>query len=96
MLATKRCIIDYIEYKDGTKEWFLNGERHRTDGPAIEWSNGTKEWWLNGYLHRTDGPAIEYSNGTKEWWLNGKKLTQEEFDNYRFKEFVLNGKNLFC
>ena len=26
-------------YSDGTQEWFLNGKRHRIDGPAIvfEW-----------------------------------------------------------
>ena len=33
---------------DGTKSWWLNGERHREDGPAIEYANGGKEWWLNG------------------------------------------------
>ena len=38
----------------GTKTWFLNGKRHRVDGPAIEWANGTKEWFLNGQLHRVD------------------------------------------
>ena len=41
-----------IEYKvrvyaDGGKRWYLNGERHREDGPAIEAANGTKHWWLN-------------------------------------------------
>ena len=35
-------------YSDGTKYWYLNGNLHREDGPAIERSNGTKEWWLNG------------------------------------------------
>ena len=24
-------------YDSGTKYWYLNGERHREDGPAIEW-----------------------------------------------------------
>ena len=33
---------------DGTKQWHLNGELHRTDGPAIEWADGTKAWYLNG------------------------------------------------
>ena len=32
---------------DGNKEWYLNGKRHRVDGPAIEGANGNKEWWLN-------------------------------------------------
>lgn len=25
-----------VEYPDGSKEWFLNHQRHRNDGPAIE------------------------------------------------------------
>jgi len=56
---------------DGTKEWWLNGNLHRIDGPAVERANGTKEWWLNDNRHRSDGPAVEYADGTKEWWLNG-------------------------
>lgn len=35
------------EYASGTREGWLNGQRHRADGPAIEWANGTREWWLN-------------------------------------------------
>ena len=35
------------EYSNGSKYWWLNGERHRTDGPVIEDSNGMKEWYLN-------------------------------------------------
>ncbi len=38
-----------VEVSDnGDKEWFLNGKRHRDDGPAVEYSNGDKEWWING------------------------------------------------
>jgi hypothetical protein len=33
---------------NGTKQWYLNGKRHREDGPAIERADGTKEWFLNG------------------------------------------------
>ena len=57
---------------NGYKEWYLNGEYHRIDGPAVEYPNGTKEWYLNGKHHRIDGPAREWANGTKEWYLNGK------------------------
>jgi len=57
---------------NGDKEWFLNGSRHREDGPAWELPDGSKRWYLNGKLHRTDGPAVEYSNGNKFWYLNGK------------------------
>ena len=63
---------------DGTKQWFLNGERHREDGPAIEYPSGSKWWYLNGKYHREDGPAIEYPNGEKQWYLNGKEVSWEQ------------------
>ena len=59
-------------YSNGTKEWYLNGELHREDGPAVEHLDGTKEWYLNGELHREEGPAYENPDGTKAWCLNGK------------------------
>jgi hypothetical protein len=65
-------------YLDGGKEWFLNGERHREDGPAIEHSNGYKAWYLNDNLHREDGPAIECPDGSKYWYLNGEELTEQQ------------------
>ena len=37
-----------IEYADGDKRWYQNGDLHRTDGPAIEWANGGKAWYING------------------------------------------------
>jgi deoxyuridine 5'-triphosphate nucleotidohydrolase len=63
----------YIKtYANGDKYWYLDGERHRTDGPAVEYANGYKEWYLDGKRHRAVGPAVEWANGDKEWWLNGK------------------------
>jgi len=59
-------------YPNGDKVWYLNGEHHREDGPAVEWANGHKVWCLNGKRHREDGPAIEYASGDKEWYLNDK------------------------
>lgn len=66
-----------IEYtvkvrNNGSKFWYLNGQTHREDGPAVECADGTKIWYLNGQLHREDGPAIEYASGTKSWYLNGQ------------------------
>jgi hypothetical protein len=74
---------DYKTYEvkvwaNGTKYWYLNGERHREDGPAIEYSDGGKSWFLNDKHHREDGPAIEWANGHKEWHLHGEELTEEE------------------
>ena len=48
-------------YANGDKSWYLNGKRHREDGPAVEYASGDKFWYLNGKLHREDGPAIEYA-----------------------------------
>ena len=39
-----------IEYADGGKFWYQNGQRHRLDGPAIEYTNGTKYWFQNGQI----------------------------------------------
>jgi len=68
-----------VEVEDGHKSWYLNGNLHREDGPAIEDSDGYSAWYLNGNLHREDGPAIEDSNGYKEWYINGKEYTESEF-----------------
>jgi hypothetical protein len=70
-------MTNYIKYEvkvyaDGSKYWYLNGEQHREDGPAIECANGDKYWLLNGQRHREDGPAIECTDGNKSWYLNGK------------------------
>jgi hypothetical protein len=62
---------------DGTREWFLNGERHRQDGPAVEFPDGYRAWWLNGERHRQDGPAIEFPDGYRAWYLNGKRHRQD-------------------
>jgi len=35
---------------NGTKCWYLDGKRHREDGPAIEWADGDKSWYLNGKM----------------------------------------------
>jgi hypothetical protein len=79
---------------NGTKSWYLNGKRHREDGPAIEYTNGDKEWWINDKRHREDGPAIE-SNGSKFWYLNDKLHRKdgpavEYTDGY--KEWWINNK----
>ncbi len=52
--------------------WWLNGKRHRTDGPAVIRADGTQAWFLNGKYHRTDGPAIVRQNGVLSWCLNNK------------------------
>jgi antitoxin component YwqK of YwqJK toxin-antitoxin module len=78
-------------YENGQKKseyWYLNGKRHREDGPAIQkwFENGQKryeEWYLNGKSHREDGPAYQhwYENGQKSresWYLNDKEYYLRE------------------
>lgn len=45
-----------IEYRNGDKEWHIDGKRHRVGGPAVEWKN-CNLYFLNG---------IEYTE--KEYW----------------------------
>ena len=40
--------IRRIEGDDGYDSYFLNGKRHKEDGPAVIYADGHKEWWLNG------------------------------------------------
>ena len=35
-------------HNNGDKFWYLDGKRHREDGPAVEYNNGDKSWYLNG------------------------------------------------
>ena len=59
-------------HKFNREEHWLNGKRHREDGPAVIYPDGTKEYWINGKLHREDGPAIIGPNGKEIWYKNGK------------------------
>ena len=80
---------------NGDKSWYLNGKRHRKDGPAVEYTDGSKFWYLNGKRHRKDGPAVEYANGSKFWWINNKLHREDgpaiEFAN-GIKEWWINNK----
>lgn len=93
----KQYMIDTNE----SKEWWLNGELHQEDGPAVEYTNGSKLWYLHGKLHREDGPAVERANGTKEWWLNDERHNTSGpaiIRSHGFKsgmQWWLNGKQYF-
>jgi hypothetical protein len=81
----------------GTRRWYLNGQLHRVDGPAVEFINGDKEWFLNGQPHRVDGPAIEWADGGKYWCLNGQlhRIDGPAFDDARgTKCWFLHGQEL--
>jgi cold shock CspA family protein len=49
-----------IKFPDGSKGWFVNGQAHREDGPAIIRMNGDKVWFLSGKkLSKKDFDSIE-------------------------------------
>jgi hypothetical protein len=58
---------------NGTRKWYVDGQLHREDGPAIERPDGTKAWFRNGRLHREDGPALEFPDGSRRFFLNGEE-----------------------
>ena len=78
----------------GNKSWWLNGQLHREDGPAIEWDGGGSWWYLNGKRHREGGPAVEYADGSKYWYLNGEKVTEEEVMGNKERENMNNQRTL--
>src|SRR6202167_3920000 len=71
-----------VEYKNGIIVYYLNGKRHREDGPAFIWGDGTVFYYLNGSLHREDGPAIIRRDGTLEYYLNGINITTEKVNSW--------------
>ena len=71
-------MIEYtVKVYDDQTEWYLNGKKHREDGPAIEYTNGDKFWYKNGKYHREDGPAVEYNDGSKSWYKNDKRHRED-------------------
>lgn len=66
----------------GASEHYVDGLRHRVDGPAVEHTNGTKEWYFEGLHHRDDGPAIVFSDGTTHFWVHGQKIDETSFELY--------------
>ena len=52
-------------YANGIKHWYLNGKRHREDGPAVEREDGTKSWYLNGEEY-TEEEFLKKTSKVKE------------------------------
>ena len=70
------------------RAWYLEGNLHRTDGPALyNPSDGYIAWYIHGLPHRIDGPCGEYnlSNYPSEWAIYGKYYDNEEKYKKRIK-----------
>ena len=60
-----------VVLNNGTKEWWIDGEKHRGDDlPAVENIDGTREWWFNGQQHRENGPSVKFYNGNYMYFVN--------------------------
>jgi hypothetical protein len=79
-------------YDNGEVHWYLNGMRHREDGPASTYASGHTEWYRHGKFHREDGPAVEFRDGTRNWYIDG--LLHRE-DGPAF-EIIKNGKTMYA
>jgi hypothetical protein len=64
-------------FYDGAERWYLKGDLHREDGPAVIETDGTEWWYLNGRIHREDGPAITFYDGSKFWYRHDKKHRED-------------------
>ena len=67
----------YDSGKIWREEYWVNGNYHRSDGPAyIEWyENGQKKYeayWTHGTWHRADGPAFT-------WWYSTGEIIEQHF-----------------
>ena len=54
------CKID----QQGNQRWYLNGQCHRTDGPAVVRANGTQLWFIND----------RDITGAVEKWMNERNI----------------------
>jgi hypothetical protein len=39
-----------VVYNNGKMIWYMNGVRHRLNGPAVIYPDGGKEWYQNGFI----------------------------------------------
>jgi len=72
--------IEYISSANGYKAWYVNGLRHRENGPAIEYADGSKGWYLKG-LYYTEEEFNEKMN-PKQDSCDGKMV---EVDGKKYK-----------
>jgi len=81
-----------VELSNGSKEWYMNGKRHRETGPCTMCKDCLEG---NFKLCLKPGPAIEYPDGSKFWYINGKYHREDgpavEYSDGK-KYWYLNGK----
>jgi hypothetical protein len=61
------------------EEYWVNDERHRTDGPAVIRGDGGEEFWISGKRSRVGGlPAVTELGGSEEYWLEGFRFRSDD------------------
>lgn len=70
-----------IEWVNGRREWWLKGELHREDSPAIIKADGAKEWWLFGLQFKEESyyKFITYAGKNSELPYEMLKTISEEW-----------------
>jgi hypothetical protein len=59
-----------VRWLTGSMEWWVNGNRHRTNGKPAYITIGRREWWETGERHRDkDLPAVEDDNLCQHQWF---------------------------
>ena len=82
-----------IIHSSGTKMWFVNGKKHRYNGPAFVSSLG-EIWYNNDMIHRLTGPAeINYELQIKLYYINNEIYTKTNYNKIMF--FVRTACNIF-
>jgi len=56
----------------GDQYWYLDGKRHKEDGPVIIRSDGTQVWCINNQIYREHSPAMICANGYQVWFTHGE------------------------
>jgi hypothetical protein len=90
-----------VIYKDGRKEWYMNGKLHRVGGPAVETEHGGKFWIFYDKIHRVDGPAVITKDGELSWYLNDiyfktkeawfEALTESQKEKALYSDYFIGG-----
>ena len=57
-----------IVRENGSQEWWVNGQLHRENGPAVELADGQKQYYLNG-VQQEKAPEQQ-----KSWWKKKLRL----------------------
>lgn len=63
-----------INYNDH-QVWYVDGLKHRVNGPAFINDVNDAEWFFEGKKHRIGGPACFCERwNIIEWWINDKEI----------------------